>query len=448
MKALLHFIITFLLVFHVSAQENELVKYESLAKFLAKGKISGKTRFYFMATDNKSPLTDYHALGLGTGIGYSTPTYKGFSAGISGFFIVDAFSSDLSLLDPTTQNPSRYELGLFDVTEPEKKTNLSRLENLYVQFENKNVKLKYGQYTPKYLFINPQDGRMSPTMVHGFEGNLKGEKSNLMLAFIHGSSPRSTVSWYKISDTFGIYPQGRATDGTAGKYLGNISTPGILLAEWNQKTEKGFELKLGSMSVLNVFQTWYTNIGLTKNGWNLNAMGIYQHSINGETNQSYIDEDEKSLVFSGQIAKKVNKWQASLNYTRIADKGRFLMPREWGREPFYTFLPRERNEGASDVHAASIKIQNTLSKALSFNIGVGQYWLPDVTDAAKNKYGMPSYTQVNIEGNYTFMGWLKGGSIKTLFVRKIGTEDSYANSKFVFNKVNMSTLNLIFNYTF
>ncbi|WP_341225558.1 hypothetical protein [uncultured Arcticibacterium sp.] len=448
MKALLHFIITFLIVFHVSAQENEPVKHESLSAFLAKGKISGKTRFYFMATDNESTLNDYQALAVGTGIAYATPTFKGFSAGISGFFIVDVFSSDLSVLDPSTENPSRYELGLFDVTAPEQKTNLTRLENLFIQYEKKNIKLKYGQFTPKYLFINPQDGRMSPTMVRGFEGNLKTNKSNLMLAFIHGVSPRSTVSWYKVSDTFGIYPVGRATDGTAGNYQGNISTPGILLAEWNQKTENGIQLKLGSMSVLDVFQTWYTNIGLSKNGWNLNAMGIYQHALNGDTNQSYIDSDEKALVFSGQISKDINKWKASINYSRIADKGRFLMPREWGREPLYTFLPRERNEGASDVHAASIKIQNTISKELNFKLGVGKYWLPDVTDASKNKYAMPSYTQINLEGNYAFQGWLKGGTIKTLFVRKIGTEDSYANPKQVFNKVNMSTLNLIFNYTF
>ncbi|AWV97230.1 hypothetical protein DJ013_03205 [Arcticibacterium luteifluviistationis] len=433
------------MVFHVSAQQ---VKHESLAQFLAKGKVSGKTRFYFMATDNESPLTDYHALGIGAGIGYTTPTYKGFSAGISGFYMMNVFSSDLSILDPITQNPNRYELGLFDVTEPENKKNLSRLENFYIQFEKKKIKLKYGQYTPKYLFINPQDGRMSPTMTRGLEVNWKNEQSNLMVAYIHGISPRSTVSWYKVSDTFGIYPSGRATDGTAGNYQGNIETPGIVLAEWNQKIEKGIQLKMGSMSVLNIFQTWYTNVGIAKNGWKVNAMGIYQHPLNPESNQSYLDEDEKSLVFSGQIAKEINKWHTSINYTRIADKGRFLMPREWGREPFYTFLPRERNEGASDVHAASLKIQNTLSKELSLNLGIGKYWLPDASDASKNKYAMPSYNQINVEANYVFNGWLEGGSIKTLFVRKIGTEDTYQNPKVVFNKVNMNTLNIIFNYTF
>ena len=31
------------------------------------------------------------------------------------------------------------------------------------------------------------------------------------------------------------------------------------------------------------------------------------------------------------------------------------MPREWGKEPFYTFLPRERNEGLGNIHAFTVK---------------------------------------------------------------------------------------------
>ena len=36
----------------------------------------------------------------------------------------------------------------------------------------------------------------------------------------------------------------------------------------------------------------------------------------------------------------------------------FLMPREWGREPFYTFLPRERNEGLGGVNAWTCQLMN------------------------------------------------------------------------------------------
>ena len=48
---------------------------------------------------------------------------------------------------------------------------------------------------------------------------------------------------------------------------------------------------------------------------------------------------------------KNNRWETTLNYNRITTHGRYLMPREWGRDPFFTFFPRERNEGLGDVHA-------------------------------------------------------------------------------------------------
>jgi hypothetical protein len=448
LKAALIIIITLSILFHVNAQEIEQMKHKSLASFLANGKVNGKSRLYFMATDNAASLSDYHGLGFGAGIGYKTPTYKGFSAGMSGFFILNAYSSDFTIPDSITQNPNRYELGLFDVTDPENKSNLYRLEDLWVKYKKDHLNLRYGQFVPNYLFINPQDGRMSPTMTRGFEGNWKNEKSNLMLAYIHGFSPRSTVKWYNVSETFGIYPSGRATDGSPSDYKGNIHSKGVLLVELNQKIQGQSSIKLGSMTVLDVFQTWYTNVGFAKNGWKAIAMGIYQHAFNSENKQSYFGSDEQSLIFSGQLVKKINKWQANINYTRIADKGRFLMPREWGREPLYTFLPRERNEGLADTHAATIQVTNSVSNELSINVGLGKYWLPDVSDASKNKYAMPSYNQINLEANYIFKGWLEGASVKALFVRKEGTDNNYENPKVIFNKVDLNTVNIIFNYTF
>jgi hypothetical protein len=124
------------------------------------------------------------------------------------------------------------------------------------------------------------------------------------------------------------------------------------------------------------------------------------------------------------------------------------MPREWGREPFYTFLPRERNEGASDVHAVSVNIHRKVNDQLSVHLGTGYYHLPDPAQAAANKYSMPSYNQLNLDLDYAWKDWLKGASVKVLFVRKGAVTDSLENPKFVFNKVNMNLLNLIFNYSF
>jgi ribonucleoside-diphosphate reductase alpha chain len=51
------------------------------------------------------------------------------------------------------------------------------------------------------------------------------------------------------------------------------------------------------------------------------------------------------------------------------------MPREWGRDPFYTFLMGERNEGLGDVYAFALKSKYSsaykkLSAQLCDNLGI------------------------------------------------------------------------------
>ena len=52
----------------------------------------------------------------------------------------------------------------------------------------------------------------------------------------------------------------------------------------------------------------------------------------------------------------------SINYNYIFNQDRFTFPREWGREPFFTFLPRERMEGTADSHAIALKTEINLPK--------------------------------------------------------------------------------------
>ncbi len=420
----------------------------SLRTFLRNGQVNGKTRIYFMETNNEFPLSDYHGLGIGAGIGYTTPTFKGFSAAMSGYFVLNAYSSDFNQLDSVTQNPNRYELGLFDVTDPGNTSNLYRLENLWIRYKKDEVDLHYGQYVPDYEFINPQDGRMSPTMVRGFDGKWNKGNSLVNLAFIHAISPRSTVKWYAVEETFGIYPTGRSKDGSSSDYTGNIQSAGILLAEISQRLKPNLSLKLGSMTVMNVFQTWTVNLDYKKAGWGIKLLTIQQQALNKNTNNTYYDESDGALIFSGRMEKNFKKWNTNINYTRIADKGRFLMPREWGREPLYTFLPRERNEGLANVHAFSFQVQNKVNEHLSGFIGAGRYLLPEAADATRNKYAIPSYNQLNLMLDYHFNNFLEGASFKALYVRKQAFDNHLENPKFVFNKVNLGLVNLIFNYTF
>ena len=437
-----------LFTFSLFAQQTEMKEAGSLADFLKQGDFSGKARFYFMHSNNQEPLSDYHGLGIGGGIGYKTPQYKGFSAGLSGYFIINAYSSDFTQSDSVTQNPNRYELGLFDVTDPSNKENMYRLEELWVNYQKKDLNLTYGQFKPDYLFVNPQDGRMSPTMVRGFDGVFDNKKTSFQLAWLHHIAPRSTVKWYSVEETFGIYPTGRATDGSASSYLWNVESSGILIAEANQKIGQKSSAKLGLMNVNKVYTTSYAQLDVKKNNWGLSGLAIYQKANAEGLNSTYIDPDHQSLIFSGRLEKKLKKSKVNLNYTRIADQGRFLMPREWGREPLFTFLPRERNEGLADVNAISANYIYKPNNNTILHAGAGNYWLPDADDAQRNKYAMPSYAQLNLDAEYNWDGWFEGGSLKLLYVYKKGQKDDYENLKQVFNKVNVHLVNLIFNYTF
>ena len=125
------------------------------------------------------------------------------------------------------------------------------------------------------------------------------------------------------------------------------------------------------------------------------------------------------------------------------------MPREWGRDPFYTFMSRERNEGYADVNAYVLKLGYNIPKTnIKTTTSFGYVDLPEITDVAKNKYGMPSYTQLNIDIRYEFTGFLTGLGAQLLYVYKNKVGNTSVSEKYIINKVNMSLWNLVLNYNF
>ena len=180
---------------------------------------------------------------------------------------------------------------------------------------------------------------------------------------------------------------------------------------------------------------------------------IKQDAIRDGGNQdavkTYFEANGKSLSFGTKAGWKNRQWEASINYNRITGSGRYLMPREWGREPFFTFLPRERNEGFGDVNAIMGKINYTIPKLrVKTSLAAGYYNLPDVKNYRLNKYGLPSYTQMNADIRYSFTGILKGLEAQLLVVGKLNRGETYNNKRFEFNKVDMLLYNFVMNYHF
>jgi hypothetical protein len=120
------------------------------------------------------------------------------------------------------------------------------------------------------------------------------------------------------------------------------------------------------------------------------------------------------------------------------------MPREWGRDPFYTFMPRERNEGYGNVHAITTNTHIFLhQQRLQVGVGYGYYKMPAVTDTRLNKYGFPSYHQLNISSTYRLDNFWKGVEFRLLIASKFKADQSVTDPRFIYNKVNMTNMNLI-----
>lgn len=180
-----------------------------LKEVFLKGTLYGQSRLMSIATNNQDGLSDYYATAIDLGLGYQSAYYKGFQINIGGFLTQDIASSDFTVQDPTTKAIDRYEVGLYDLADVNRKNLLFRLQLLFLKYKFKKSSILVGNYTPKNLFLNAQDGRMSPTMVKGVAFDLNpNKKIQIKLDFILDISPRSTTYWYSVENSLGYYPSG------------------------------------------------------------------------------------------------------------------------------------------------------------------------------------------------------------------------------------------------
>lgn len=423
------------------------------------GQFSGSFRSFFMATDNAAALTDYYALAGGGGLRFSTLPLHGFSMGVGGIFNFNLASSDLKKKDPSTGASNRYEIGLFDVQNPDNRNDLDRMEEFWLRYQWKKSRITLGRQAIQSPFINAQDGRMRPTA----EGGVWLDIQDLKNTKIEGGwlwqiSPRSTVKWYDIGESIGLYPQGLNPDGTASGYFYNLKSKGVGLLGITRQMNKRLKVQAWDQFVENIFNTALAQADYTcplSNGHQLlgGLQYIHQHALayggNADASKTYFQQGEQSNTLSVQLGWQRAGWQVLAGYTRVTRGGRFLSPREWGREPFYTFMSRERIEGSGDVHAITGRTSwQSGNKKLRLEVAYGHFYLPDVKNHLFNKYAFPAYNQLNVDMRYSFGGVLDGLKAQFLYVWKGRLGEVYGNDKLVINRVNMSQYNLVLNYTY
>jgi hypothetical protein len=179
---------------------------------------------------------------------------------------------------------------------------------------------------------------------------------------------------------------------------------------------------------------------------------MFQHGIKNGGNDDpmlrYKDPYDQNWIISSRIGLKDMLTTWHINFTYIGGQGRYLSPREWGRDPFFTFIPRERNEGFSEVTAVTGYFERRFkSSGLQIYSYAGIHFLPKPDTFAINKYAFPSYTQFNLGLKYAPSNWGKGFDFHGIILTKSALNSAELQPGWIYNKVDLIHVNLIANYT-
>jgi len=424
----------------------------SLRELFGLGTISGHFRNFFMTTINQGNLKNYYADAIGGAIRVRTHTFYGFELGVAGIFTFKAFSNDLNEPDPTTGRISKWEHELFDVLDLENFNDLDRLEELYIRYYFNRGNITYGKITTEETpLLNRSDGRMKPFAFKGLWFNYTPVNNHYFhLSWIDRVSPRSTVEWFDFKEAIGLAPQGFQPDGTPAQYFEHLESEGLAMLGYQWFSEDIY-LELYQWYLHNVFYTTWATLEYHKKDWTFGLQYSvqfadgFQRELDYE--KRYIQPGERGQVLSGRVRYHFGDWDMWGAYTHAFDTGRFLWPRELGRDHFYTSIPRSRLDGFGNTDIITLGAQvhfggNHFTSSLEYTRLFG----PEVDAFEFNKYNLDAYQQMNLKLDYAFTGFLEGMHMLVMYVYRNNLNNSEPDV--IFNRSNYHQVNFVTNFEF
>lgn len=446
----------FLLFVTLSAQ---LSSQNSIVNFIKTGNLSGYQRSFLMATDNQTNLMDWYGLSTGGFVKYNTAEFNNFSFSVGYYGLTNVFGNS-SLIDSITGKQSRYVIGNYDVADRNNSA-YGYIGEAVLKYNNEQLYLNIGRFKYKSPMLNPQDGRMLPTLVQGVNIIYKiNPNITTEFSWFESIIARSSSQFLPVEDSFGVYPQGLSVEQGPSRYKGALNSNGIFITSIKYKSNK-LKLRLYNYTVDNVLNSLYVDISKQLNSFGLKSNFSFQYirqdNLNGDTQLSIYEmymSEEQAQIFGAKFQMMPRKKMSfSLNANYITDQGRFLFPREWGVEPLFSFQKRERLEGVSNTFAWMIDFKNAFSfketNLIKYALSYGHYYRPEIEIHSQNKYMMPANMQLNFDVLYLPNAIKKGLVIEwiTAYKRQLNY-DELLNMNAVINKVNMINHNLILNYYF
>lgn len=427
-----------------------------LYDIIRQGRLDGRFRLYGMLTVNDGAPADYHAVAFGGTLGFTSQRWHGLRFRLSGGYTFDLATSDLTEPDPVTGAVNRYEIGLYDVNDPRRTNDLAYLHEFQLDWlaRNERTQVVVGKQELNTPFLNPQDGRMHPSLFEGIWAHHHTQRgSRFQGGWLYRVAPRGASEWYPVEESMSVFPVGRNIHGEGAGHGDHLNSAGIFAASARQDLGRKWRLTVWDLYTENVFNSALAQVDLggAEDRWSASGMAIRQDAAHhrGTMNDTvlYMPPSESSWAFSGRLRNVLGRFRWQLNYTRITAHGRYLMPREWGRDPFFTFLPRERNEGSGDVHAATLNLIWRTPSGWRIQLDGGWYDMPALSDARLNKYAMPSYMQFDVNAQYRFKDGWKGLAVQLLTLVKVPVDTDLSEKQSI-NKVDMLHADLIINYVF
>jgi len=451
MKRLMVMLVVFSLSQSTMAQENHIkdtAENKSLVSYLKEGEISGHIRNYFLMTENHNG-NDYYANAIGGVLSYETKSYKGFQLGVSGIFTYKLFSSDLNKPYNQTNKSSRWEQELFDVNHKDNFIDLDRLEELYIKYHWKNSYITYGkipiEYTP---LLNKSDGRMKPFSFQGAWLHHKNEKFQADVAWIHRVSPRSMTEWFSMDEVIGLTDNGYLLNGEKADYKETTHSQELAIVHLGKKI-KNLNANFWNFHLDKFINTSWLQLEYSKNNWQVGVIYSYQipdaYQKTLAYENRYAQSNENGQVVSFLLKYSKGHSQIKAAYSKAFETGRYLFPKELGRDQFYTSMPRSRIEGLGGVDIFAVGYQYNW-KHLFLNIDATTTQGTVIDDYVLNKYNIDDYYQINTRLHYECSNFLKGLHVELLYVWKQNKNEH--NTQLVAQRSDYNQINLITNFNF
>ena len=234
------------------------------------------------------------------------------------------------------------------------------------------------------------------------------------------------------------------------EYAEHLESEGIAMLQY-ETAYKDFDLQVNHWYLHRVMNTSMLLLDWHKNDFHLGLQYALQLPDNAqkelEYDNRYLQPGERGQVFSTKAGLNKPHWKLDLAYTHAFDTGRFLFPRELGRDHFFTSISRSRLEGFGDVDVLTISGGTDL-KIDRFYIGAEftTVFGAEVDDFQFNKYNLDEYYQLNTHLHYELDGFLEGLKLDLLYVYKENTNNT--DPETIFNTSNFHQLNFVVNYDF